>query len=71
MRLEACGTFIEKTVDPSNVTQVTFAHRFQLMSGDYDDFPAHSVQRDFCSLLNLETRVSSVCCRQQIPRSGF
>lgn len=38
MRLEACGTFIEKTVDPSNVTQVTFAHRLQLLSGDDDDF---------------------------------
>ena len=37
MRLEACGTFIEKTVDPSNVTQVTFAHRLQLLSGDDDD----------------------------------
>lgn len=30
-------------------------------------FQALSVQCDFCSILNLETRVSSVCCRQQIP----
>ena len=31
-------------------------------------FQALSVQCDFCSVLNLETRVSSVCCRQQIPK---